>query len=336
MIQNIYIFIIIYILLYIFYVKKIEKFEILKSSSHHIILKKINKIRPVNTPTTPLTVKYTEVNILKHIILPKFLTYKYNLLTPIQDEGECGSCWAFIIGEVLANRAMILTNGKYRTNLSAQQILNCYYPKNGCNGKKPEDALLWLENTQKILTSATNIPYKQLINDQIYGKCVNVNIGIKVRKGSIRTLTKFIPTTDYDINILNTNILNMKKELFLNGPFYSVITIYDDFYSLLSTSIYEPNKNANIIGGHSILIVGYCDYGIDHRFPNNGYWIAKNTWGSWPSDVYGYFYIKMGYNICGVESRCQTADPNITNNTTNIEILRYTDINKYINYLNTT
>lgn len=290
--------------------------------------------RPVNTPLNPLTIPYSDVHIPSDIILPNFLTYKYPLITPIQDQGTCGSCWSFVIGEVLANRIMILTNGKHRLNLSAQQLLNCYNPLDGCNGIIPEKALLWLENTQTPLTSDKVITYKQSKSDTILDKCINVNIGIKIRKGSIRTLTTFIPTEKYDVSILNKNILNMKKELFLKGPFYSVIEVYDDFYSLSSTSVYKPGKDTSVIGGHGILIIGYCDPGIDQRFPNDGYWIAKNIWGlSWPVDIGGFFYIKMGYNICGVESRCQSADPNISNNTIDIEKLRYTNINPYIKFL---
>merc|ERR1719433_2280008 len=53
---------------------------------------------------------------------------------------------------------------------------------------------------------------------------------------------------------------------------------------------------------HEVLIVGW---GKEEETP---YWIVKNSWGSfWGQD--GYFFLEMGRNSTGIETRCGWAIP---------------------------
>jgi len=71
-----------------------------------------------------------------------------------------------------------------------------------------------------------------------------------------------------------------------NGPLVGYMRVYSDFYSYTGY-IYAPIPSATYEGDHGIVIVGYCDDGVDR------YWICKNSWGtSWGEN--GYFNIKMG------------------------------------------
>ncbi|CAG2176662.1 unnamed protein product, partial [Oppiella nova] len=59
-------------------------------------------------------------------------------VTPIKDQGSCGSCWAFaavggIEGQIAIKQGKLLS-------LSEQELLDCTYSGTGCNGGSPTEA----------------------------------------------------------------------------------------------------------------------------------------------------------------------------------------------------
>jgi hypothetical protein len=105
----------------------------------------------------------------------------------------------------------------------------------------------------------------------------------------------------------------MKTQLAVGGPFYSVITVYDDLFAFGGSGVYRPNPAARPLGGHAVEIIGYSSPGADPRAQYaEGYWVCKNSWGTdWPVGARdaGIFALAMGGNVCGVESRCGFAEP---------------------------
>lgn len=53
---------------------------------------------------------------------------------PIEDQGTCGSCWAFSSSGLLADRFCIHSEGKITTRFSPQEMINCNYENFGCTG----------------------------------------------------------------------------------------------------------------------------------------------------------------------------------------------------------
>ena len=285
--------------------------------------------RLFNVPLSPLKSPYKQLDQTE---LPEFLLYKSKILTPLQLQGACGSCWAFVTCKILSDRLSIMSNGIHRYNLSVQQLLSCAENKNGCYGGNPEDAFKWLEDNNYGLKPDFLIPYEQEKSMLITSQCPADHSGVTVKNNSIISLAKFIKEETYDKSILKENIRNMKQELFSGGPFYAALTIYDDFYTFNGNGIYKSDKKTQL-GGHAIEIIGYCDKGVDKRvnFDGDGYWICRNTWSDWPTGVEnkrGYFNILMGSNECGIESRCCTADPEISN----FNILTISEDNIYTDF----
>ena len=56
-------------------------------------------------------------------------------VTPIKDQGSCGSCWAFSAAETIESTYAIWNNHNLNT-LSEQELLDCsrYLGTNGCKG----------------------------------------------------------------------------------------------------------------------------------------------------------------------------------------------------------
>ncbi|XP_021179440.2 cathepsin O isoform X2 [Fundulus heteroclitus] len=80
------------------------------------------------------------------------------VVAPVQNQLACGSCWAFsTVGAVQSVRAM---GGLQLEQLSVQQVLDCSWENQGCNGGSPSRALAWLKQTRVKLVRASEYPYK--------------------------------------------------------------------------------------------------------------------------------------------------------------------------------
>ena len=70
----------------------------------------------------------------KRDALPQSIDWRANgVVRPIQDQGECGSCWAFSTIDVLESYYAIANNGTF-VDLSEQQLVDCVYARDGCDG----------------------------------------------------------------------------------------------------------------------------------------------------------------------------------------------------------
>ncbi|KAF4707542.1 hypothetical protein FOZ62_006214 [Perkinsus olseni] len=67
------------------------------------------------------------------------------VMSPLEDRGQCGSCWAFSATGALEARYHLLKN--QRIDLSEQELIDCGFltGTNGCNGGLIEDAFVFIE-----------------------------------------------------------------------------------------------------------------------------------------------------------------------------------------------
>ena len=283
------------------------------------IFSSIAVMRPANVPLTPFTSPLkTNYPLPDFDGIPPFLLYKKNFLFPVIDQGNCGSCWAFSIAFMLSDRTAIVTGGEWKNMLSAQQIMQCYQPEEACVGNSPETALQWMMDTNFKLNTEQKYPYKQITNVNVPTNCP-MSDGLTVREGSVESIAEFIEEEDYDEELLKKNIENMKLELLNNGPFFAAMSVYKDFYSYNGKGVYQHEEGSELVGGHAIEIIGYCEPGVDKRKAlegvEGGYWICRNSWGSlWPTSGSnsGFFIIAMGKNESGIESRCGVAETSVS------------------------
>lgn len=115
-----------------------------------------------------------------------------NALTPVKNQGSCGSCWAFSAVETLESREF-LKAGKPLTVLSEQMLVDCEHlgkPKDqGCGGGEMTNAFKWMvtngiaaEKDQKTTNSqgsckAKTVP-KTFTNITGYTKVEETNVAL--------------------------------------------------------------------------------------------------------------------------------------------------------------
>jgi len=190
----------------------------------------------------------------------------YSYVTPVRDQMNCGSCWAFATTAALEANLMIATGGV--SDLAEQIMVSCS-GAGSCNGGYIDRASNFILGTG--LPSELAYPYTAQ-----NGACANALAGWK-------NATSGITSWHYVAGTSRPTLSQIKDELATYGPLVTTMSVYSDFY-YYAGGVYQYTSGT-YQGGHAILLVGYDDA--------QQYFIVKNSWGgSWGES--GYF--KIGYS----------------------------------------
>jgi C1A family cysteine protease len=196
-----------------------------------------------------------------------------NFITPIKDQGACGSCVAFgTAATVEGTLKKIRNKPDLDVDFSEAHLFYCIAKAQGrhCrNGWWVPPALTAFRDTGVVDDKC--FPYTG--GDQDCKLCSNWQ----------SRLTKI--TAWHEIRSLS----DMKNWLSTKGPLVACYTVYSDFFQYRS-GIYR-HISGTARGGHCVCCVGYNDA--------QKYWIMKNSWGAgWGES--GYF--RIAYGQCGIDA----------------------------------
>jgi len=200
------------------------------------------------------------------------------VVTPVKNQGDCGSCWTFSTTGCLESHHAIATGNL--VGLSEQNLVDCASAFNnaGCNGGLPSQAFEYILYNNGLDTEAS---YPYTGED---GTCnfTKANVGATV--SSVVNITAGV---EDDILDAVANV----------GPVSICFDVVDDFQNY-GGGVYSSTECGTGPGdvNHAVLVVGYNVTADSSKTP---YWIVKNSWGSsWGLD--GYFWIMRGQNECGL------------------------------------
>ena len=93
--------------------------------------------------------------------------YEWNdigMVSPVKNQGQCGSCWTFSTVGALESHWNILGKSRNQT-FSEQQLVDCAgdFDNHGCNGGLPSHAFEYIKYAGGIESDAT-YPYKAKTN----------------------------------------------------------------------------------------------------------------------------------------------------------------------------
>jgi len=215
-----------------------------------------------------------------NIVLPKMVDWREKgYVTPIKDQGSCGSCWSFSATGALEGQHFRKTGTL--VSLSEQNLIDCStkYGNEGCNGGLMDQAFEYIEYNHGIDTEES---YKYKGKQ---GKCHYK----KQNRGATDSGFVDVPSGDET---------KLQEALATVGPVSVAIDASHESFQFYHQGVYdEPSCDSQELD-HGVLVVGYgtTEDGID-------YWIVKNSWGTtWGEEG----YIKMTRNKnnqCGIATQ---------------------------------
>lgn len=202
-----------------------------------------------------------------------------NWVSPVKDQGGCGSCVAFAVLAAFESHYRLLKNNPH-LNMDLSEGALFFSNERQCNSGDPRVG--WWVN--KGLDS--------IVEDGVCSELVYpyraTNQNVELSQGTYETFK----AAGYDST---TNTSLMKKWLVEEGPLVTRFDVYDDFFAFWrggANGVYTYTGTP-YAGGHAVAVVGYDD--------NDKCWICKNSWGSLNNQENGCF--RIGYGEVGIDER---------------------------------
>merc|ERR1711962_301825 len=204
---------------------------------------------------------------------------QYGAVTPVKNQGQCGSCWAFSSTGSLEGQWFRKT--QKLVSLSEQNLVDCCTPYGnyGCRGGWQENAFKYIKANGGIDTEAS-YPYYAVQYACRYNSAYDA-----------AQVTGYVDVTRNDENAL-------KQAVGTIGPISIAIDATRPSFQSYKSGVYYDAYCSSVNLDHAVLVVGY---GHDAS-SNLDYWIVKNSWGTWWG-TQGYIKMIRNYNNnCGVAS----------------------------------
>jgi len=195
-------------------------------------------------------------------------------VSPVKDQVQCGSCWAFSTTGLLESVWAVAGHGLQL--LSEQELVSCDTADGnaGCDGGWPYLAVDYVRTHG--ISTMESYPYTSGGGDS--GSCLKSS----GTQASIQV---------NGFTIIESDESMMAAWLVKNGPVSISVDAMTDIWWPYTAGVISTCSGRDT--DHAVLIVGY---GAES---NQQYWAVKNSWGqSWGED--GYIRLERGSNQCDI------------------------------------
>jgi cathepsin L len=212
------------------------------------------------------------------VVLPASVDWRLKgAVTPVKNQGQCGSCWAFSTTGALEGQHFRQTG--QLVSLSEQNLIDCSgrFGNEGCNGGLMDNAFQYIKENGGIDTEA-GYPYKGIDED------------CEFRKNDIGA-----DDTGY-VDVKKDNEHALKAAIATVGPVSVAIDASQPSFQFYHSGVYDEPECSSENLDHGVLAVGYgSEDGKD-------FYIVKNSWSETWGDE-GYIYMSRNAdNQCGIAS----------------------------------
>lgn len=198
-------------------------------------------------------------------------------VTPVKDQGQCGSCWAF--STIGATESAWFLSNKTLVSLSEQQLVDCSSAEGnqGCNGGLMDYGFQYIIDNKGVTTEAA---YPYTAQD---GTCVAKGKPVAARLSGF----KDVPTNS------ETALMTAVSQ----QPVSVAVEADQAVFQMYGGGVMTKACGTNL--DHGVLLVGYGSTGgVD-------YWLVKNSWGASWGDK-GYIMLGRGAKYgnsgqCGIQ-----------------------------------
>jgi len=225
------------------------------------------------TPSKTLTGKLYFKPVVKADVLPDDYDLRdLGLVTPVTDQGQCGSCWAF--GSTSAFEGALLKSSAGSFDLSEQQIVSCDTSFQGCGGGDYAFDFM-IQNGQAL---EKDFPYQA--SDSSCPK--NLKAAAKATSWAYVGTQGTGPTVD-----------ELRQSIFDHGV-VAISVAADDWSDAPSSGVFTECSSSNV--DHLVSVVGW------HKQKDGTYtFLVKNSWGpSWGNK--GYIEMALGCDSLGSDA----------------------------------
>jgi len=289
----------------------------------------------------------TQLGTVKRNVIPPLPESFYGnivweqYLSPIQNQGKCGSCWSQASVGVLSDRFAIFSLNQVHKSMSSYQPLICSSvissnpPKNpdvlsqinlqahtskACSGNQIQTALEYLYvygTTSYACFNRSELDKKGYKSDLLYESPSDLPKCEELMTPDYDTCVNGLVAARYyralTYYALNNDPQDIKYEIWKYGPVVTAFMVYDDFLSGYDgTTIYMgPKEGSAAQGGHAVRILGWGREKVDNV--DVDFWVIANSWGpNWGDG--GIFRMKIGIKgdaAYQIENNCFGLIPDI-------------------------